>query len=53
MSHLHFVAAEEYAQRVLQLGENPSLVFNVGGLGLDSLNKLKLIDRADLEKVGL
>ena len=50
MSHLHFVAAEEYAQRVLQLGENPSLVFNVGGLGLDSLNKLKLIDRADLEK---
>ena len=32
MSHLHFVAAEEYRQRVIQLGEQPERVFLVGGL---------------------
>ena len=34
LSHLHFVAAEEYKKRVIQLGENPDFVFNVGGLGV-------------------
>ena len=38
MSHIHFVAAEEYRNRVIQLGEQPSKVFNVGGMGVD-LNK--------------
>ena len=49
MSHLHFVAAEEYRQRVLQLGEQPDRVFLVGGLGLDNIEKLPLLDRASLE----
>lgn len=49
MSHLHFVAAEEYRQRVIQLGENPERVFLVGGLGIDNINKLPLLDRAALE----
>jgi GDP/UDP-N,N'-diacetylbacillosamine 2-epimerase (hydrolysing) len=49
MSHLHFVAAEEYRQRVIQLGEQPEHVFLVGGLGIDNIKFLKLLDRADLE----
>lgn len=49
MSHLHFVAAEEYRQRVIQLGERPDRVFLVGGLGVDNIKRLKLLDRAALE----
>jgi GDP/UDP-N,N'-diacetylbacillosamine 2-epimerase (hydrolysing) len=49
MSHLHFVAAEEYRQRVIQLGEQPERVFLVGGLGIDNIKRLKLFDRAELE----
>ena len=49
MSHLHFVAAEEYRKRVIQLGEHPDRVFLVGGLGVDSIKKLKLLDRDELE----
>lgn len=50
MSHLHFVAAEEYRKRVIQLGEIPENVFNVGGMGVDALNKIKLLSRKELEK---
>ena len=50
MSHLHFVAAEEYRNRVIQLGEHPSTVFNVGGLGVDNILKLDLLSREELEK---
>jgi GDP/UDP-N,N'-diacetylbacillosamine 2-epimerase (hydrolysing) len=49
MAHLHFVAAEEYRQRVIQLGEQPDRVFLVGGLGIDNIKRLKLLDRAELE----
>lgn len=49
MSHLHFVAAEEYRQRVIQLGEQPDRVFLVGGLGVDSIKRIHLLDRAALE----
>lgn len=49
MSHLHFVAAEEYRKRVIQLGEHPDHVFLVGGLGIDNIKKLPLLGRAELE----
>ena len=49
MSHLHFVAAEAYRQRVIQLGEQPDRVFLVGGLGIDNIKRLRLLDRAALE----
>jgi GDP/UDP-N,N'-diacetylbacillosamine 2-epimerase (hydrolysing) len=49
MSHLHFVASESYRQRVIQLGENPDSVFLVGGLGTDSIKRLKLLGRQELE----
>jgi len=49
MSHLHFVAAEPYRKRVIQLGENPERVFLVGGLGVDSIKRFELLDRSTLE----
>lgn len=49
MSHLHFVAAEQYRNRVIQLGEAPERVFAVGGLGVESIKRLKLLDRTALE----
>lgn len=50
MSHLHFTAADEYSKRVIQLGENPSKVFKVGGLGIENIKKLDLLKREELEK---
>jgi GDP/UDP-N,N'-diacetylbacillosamine 2-epimerase (hydrolysing) len=50
MSHLHFVAAEEYRQRVIRMGEHPDRVFNVGGLGVDNIRQQKLMGRAELER---
>jgi len=50
ISHLHFVAAEEYRRRVIQLGELPEHVFNVGGLGIDNILRLKLLTRDELEE---
>ena len=49
MSHLHFVAAEAYGRRVVQLGEQPERVFVVGGMGIDNIRRLPLLDRAGLE----
>ena len=50
MSHLHFVATQEYKNRVIQLGENPNSVFLVGGLGIETIKNLKLLDQEELEK---
>ena len=49
MAHLHFVAAEEYRKRVIQLGEQPDRVFNVGGLGVDNILRLQFLSRSELE----
>ena len=50
MSHLHFVSTEQYKKRVIQLGEDPQYIFNVGGLGIDNIRKLKLYSKEELEK---
>lgn len=49
MASLHFVAAEEYRRRVIQLGENPRRTFLVGGLGVDLIQQTELMDRAAVE----
>jgi GDP/UDP-N,N'-diacetylbacillosamine 2-epimerase (hydrolysing) len=49
MSHLHFVAAEEYRRRVIQLGEQPHRVYLVGGLGVDAIRHQVLLARDSLE----
>jgi len=50
MSHIHFTANKVYKKRVIQLGENPRNVHVVGGLGVDSLMKTKLLTKSELEK---
>ncbi|WP_181403240.1 UDP-N-acetylglucosamine 2-epimerase [Aliarcobacter cryaerophilus] len=50
MSHLHFTATNEYKNRVIQLGENPSRVFNVGGMGIENIKRLKLLSKEEFEK---
>lgn len=50
MSSLHFTSTEEYRKRVIQLGEQPDKVFNVGAIGLDNVNNLKLLTKEELEK---
>ncbi|EMO45804.1 UDP-N-acetylglucosamine 2-epimerase [Leptospira santarosai] len=48
LSHIHFVAAEIYRKRVIQMGEQPDSVFNFGAPGLDHLNKMDWIERGEL-----
>ena len=50
MAHLHFVATEEYKNRVIQLGEDPSRVFNTGGMGIENIKKLQLLNKNEFEK---
>ena len=51
MAHLHFTSTEPYRNRVIQLGENPDRVFNVGAPGIDSIHRLELMQKSDLEEV--
>lgn len=50
MSHIHCVAAEPYARRVIQMGEQPDSVHVVGAAGFDQLAQAELLDRAALEQ---
>jgi len=50
MSSLHFTSTEEYRHRVIQMGEEPSRVFNVGALGVENILKLPLMTLKELEK---
>lgn len=49
MSYLHFTAAEPYRQRVIQLGEAPERVLNVGAVGLDHIVKTPLYSVQELK----
>ncbi|MDY0142881.1 MAG: UDP-N-acetylglucosamine 2-epimerase [Bacteroidales bacterium] len=49
LSYLHFTSTEQYRNRVIQLGENPKNVFNVGAIGLDNIHTLNLLSRNELE----
>jgi len=50
MSHLHFTATDEYKNRVIQLGEHPNRVFNIGGMGIENIKRLKLLNKKEFEK---
>ena len=49
-SSIHFVANEVYRRRVIQLGESPSRVFNVGGMGIDAIASTKLLSLEEIQK---
>jgi GDP/UDP-N,N'-diacetylbacillosamine 2-epimerase (hydrolysing) len=54
MAWWHFVAADEYEKRVVQLGEDPKRVINVGGLGVDAIRKARLLTKKELiSKTGI
>lgn len=50
LSHLHFTSCEAYRKRVIQLGENPLRVFNVGSLGVEKIKKTPLMSKQELEE---
>ncbi|ANY66974.1 UDP-N-acetyl-D-glucosamine 2-epimerase, UDP-hydrolysing [Paenibacillus sp. BIHB 4019] len=50
MAHLHFASTEKYRQRIIQLGENPNRVFNVGAIGLDNIRNLDLLTKEEFEQ---
>lgn len=50
MSFWHFTSTEVYRKRIIQLGESPDRVYNVGAIGLDSINKLKLLSKEEFEE---
>ena len=51
MSQLHFVATKKSRKRVIQMGELPEKVFNVGGLGVDAISKMEFLSREEIEKL--
>ena len=50
MSWWHFVEAEKYRKRIIQLGEDPKRVFLVGGLGVDAIKNTVILDKKTFEK---
>ena len=49
MSSLHFTSCEEYRHRVIQMGEQPSRVFDVGSLGVENIKAVPLMTKEELE----
>lgn len=50
MSYLHFTSTEEYRKRVIQLGEEPSRVFNVGALSVENVKNLELLSKEKIKE---
>lgn len=50
LSYLHVTSAEEYRQRVIQLGEAPERVFNFGAIGLDHLSRESFMSISELSE---
>jgi GDP/UDP-N,N'-diacetylbacillosamine 2-epimerase (hydrolysing) len=51
MSNFHFVTHEIYKKRVIQLGENPNSVYNVGSLGTENIYQTKFYNKEELQKL--
>lgn len=49
LAHLHFAAADDYRLRIIQLGEEPERVFNVGAIGVDCIQRMNLMPQSELE----
>ncbi|WCG37230.1 UDP-N-acetylglucosamine 2-epimerase [Aerococcus urinaeequi] len=50
MSTLHFTSTEEYRKRVIQLGESPERVYNVGALGIENIRNMELLTKEELSE---
>lgn len=49
LSQLHLAATEEYRQRIIQMGESPDRVFNVGALAVENTIRMELLPKNELE----
>jgi GDP/UDP-N,N'-diacetylbacillosamine 2-epimerase (hydrolysing) len=49
-SHYHFVANKSYGNKVIQMGESPNTVFEVGGLGIDNIKNIIFLKKKQIEK---
>ncbi len=50
MANLHFPSCPDSEKRVIQLGENPATVYNVGGLGNENIHNVPLLSLEELEE---
>ncbi len=50
MSHIHFTSTQIYKNRLIQMGERPTKIFNIGAPGIENIYKLKLLDKKKIEK---
>ena len=50
IAHLHFPSCDESARRVIQMGEQPATVFNVGGLGDENIRTMTLLGLDELSQ---
>ena len=51
LSNIHFVSTNVYRKRLINMGENPKNVFNVGSIGLEKINDMKLYKKYEIEKI--
>ncbi|MDO9523805.1 MAG: UDP-N-acetylglucosamine 2-epimerase [Methanocorpusculum sp.] len=51
LSYLHFTSCEAYRRRVIQLGEQPNRVYNVGAIGIDNVRQMELLSKEDLASI--
>ena len=51
MATIHFAAAEPYQKRIIQLGEQPEKVFNVGAVGLDHIQRTQFRTLDELNQI--
>lgn len=49
LSHVHFTSTDEYRKRVIQMGEQPSNVFNVGAIGIDNIMHSTFLSKKEIE----
>ncbi len=50
MANIHFPSCPDSEKRVIQLGENPATVHNVGGLGNENIHNVPLLTLNELEE---
>ncbi len=50
LSHIHFPATKNSAERIKKMGEDPKRIFVVGAPGLDSILNEKLFSKKDIAK---
>ncbi len=51
LSNIHFVSTDVYKKRLINMGESPKNIFNVGSIGLEKINDIKLYKKDEIEKI--